>query len=162
MRRAAIVRRLVPLLLVALVLGACSSPDPAPEPGPAEPQLLIRTSAGDVRVEVEIADELEERQTGLMGRESLEADAGMAFVWSEEFRGSFWMKDTLIPLSIAFWDDRSRIVAILDMEPCEADPCPSYDPEVRFLGALEVNAGFFDEHGVRVGDRIELIEEARP
>ena len=110
---------------------------------------------------MEIADEFEERQTGLMGRESLDADAGMAFVWSEEFRGSFWMKDTLIPLSIAFWDDRSRIVAILDMEPCEADPCPSYDPEVPFLGALEVNAGFFDEHAVEVGDRIELIEEAQ-
>ena len=152
MRRVAI----VPLLLWPLVLGACSSPEPAPEPGPAEPQLLIRTSAGEVRVEVEIADELEERQTGLMGRESLDADAGMAFIWSEEFRGSFWMKDTLIPLSIAFFDRDGVILKILDMEPCEEDPCPSYPPGVTYRGALEVNQGAFDDWGVEIGDRIRV------
>jgi uncharacterized membrane protein (UPF0127 family) len=70
------------------------------------------------------------------------------------------MKDTLIPLSIAFWNEQDRIVAILDMEPCEADPCPSYDPEVEFEGALEVNQGFFEEHGVEVGDTVELIESS--
>ena len=159
MRRAGpILRRKTPVLTLAL-LAACSSAEPAaPEPQPSGPQMVISTQGGEVRVDVEVADEFDEQQTGLMGRESLDPGAGMAFVWTQEFSGSFWMKDTLIPLSIAFWDDRGRIVAILDMEPCEADPCPSYDPEVRFLGALEVNAGFFDEHGVEVGDRVELVE----
>jgi uncharacterized membrane protein (UPF0127 family) len=67
------------------------------------------------------------------------------------------MKDTLIPLSIAFWNESGAIVAILDMEPCPDDECPSYDPGVDFVGALEVNQGFFDEHGIDVGDRVRLV-----
>ena len=66
------------------------------------------------------------------------------------------MKDTLIPLSIAFWDEDGRIVGIQDMEPCTADPCPTYGSPEPYVGALEVNQGFFDEHGVVIGDRIEL------
>jgi uncharacterized membrane protein (UPF0127 family) len=80
----------------------------------------------------------------------------MAFLWDEPVETSFWMKDTLIPLSIAFWDQRRRIVAIRDMEPCRNEPCPRYGPDEPFLGALEVNQGFFDRHGVEIGDRIEI------
>ena len=65
-----------------------------------------------------------------MNRETLPADAGMAFVYPEDVRGAFWMKDTLIPLSIAFYSGDGRILKILDMEPCKADPCPLYDPGV--------------------------------
>ena len=78
-----------------------------------------------------------------MGRTTLPADAGMVFVFSEDHRGPFWMKDTLIPLSIAFYAGDGRILKILDMEPCDADPCPLYDPEVAYRGALEVNQGAF-------------------
>ena len=66
------------------------------------------------------------------------------------------MKDTLIPLSIAFWDGRGRIVRILDMTPCRADPCPTYDPRVAYRGALEVNRGAFKRWGVQRGDRVRL------
>ena len=65
-----------------------------------------------------------------MGRTTLPADAGMVFVFSEDSPRPFWMKDTLIPLSIAFYAGDGRILRILDMEPCDADPCPLYDPEV--------------------------------
>ena len=61
------------------------------------------------------------------------------------------MKDTLIPLSVAFWDRRGRIVRILDMTPCRHDPCPVYDPKVAFRGALEVNRGAFTRWRVRLG-----------
>ena len=115
----------------------------------------MRTGTGDVRVDVEVADDESERQLGLMDRESLPVDRGMAFIWQNPIRASFWMKDTLIPLSIAFWDEGMNIVAILDMDPCTGDPCPTYDPGVEFVGALEVNLGYFDDHGVRVGDEVE-------
>jgi hypothetical protein len=147
------------VLVALLLLTACSSggPEPAPDPG-GTTRLEIRTDGGVVDVEVEVADDDEERSTGLMNRERLAPDAGMVFLWEEPLHTTFWMKDTLIPLSIAFWNERGTIVAILDMEPCEADTCPSYDPGVEFEGALEVNQGFFEVRGVEVGDRIELVE----
>jgi uncharacterized membrane protein (UPF0127 family) len=67
--------------------------------------LAVATDDGIVELDVEIADTPEERAAGLMGREDLGALDGMAFVWPEPTSGGFWMKDTLIPLSIAFWDE---------------------------------------------------------
>jgi uncharacterized membrane protein (UPF0127 family) len=91
-----------------------------------------------------------------MGRTSLPADAGMVFVYPEDHAGPFWMKGTLIPLSIAFYAADGRILRILDMQPCEADPCPLYDPEVPYRGALEVNEGAFADWGITEGDRLRI------
>ena len=68
------------------------------------------------------------------------------------------MKDTLIPLSIAFADADGMIVSILDMEPCETDPCEIYDPGVTYRSALEVNQGAFSRWGVEEGDRLTRLE----
>ena len=144
--------RLVSLLLLAAV--ACGSADTSDPNAPAA--LSIRTHDGTVSLDVQVADTPDERQTGLMGRESLSPYDGMAFVWEEPVVSSFWMKDTLIPLSIAFWDDAGRIISILDMEPCTADPCPSYGPDEPFVGAVEVDRGALEERGVTLGDRVEL------
>jgi uncharacterized protein len=143
-----------------LLLSACSSEGPNQMPG-SSTRLEIQTDGGVVEVDVEVADDDVERSLGLMNRTRLDPDAGMAFLWEEPVHATFWMKDTLIPLSIAFWNERGRIVAILDMEPCESEPCPSYEPGVEFQGALEVNQGFFEEHDVAVGDRVALVETAR-
>jgi uncharacterized membrane protein (UPF0127 family) len=91
-----------------------------------------------------------------MHRESLAEDSGMVFVFFEEQQGGFWMKNTLIPLSIAFFDAKGEILEIMDMEPCEADPCPVYDPGVTYMGALEVNQGAFDSWGVEESDSVIL------
>ena len=107
-------------------------------------------------LEVEVADTPTERQTGLIGRESVDPYDGMAFVWDEPVQATFWMKDTLIPLSIAFWDDQGRIISILDMDPCTGDPCPSYGPHEPFVGAVEVGRGTFAMRGVAVGDTVAL------
>ena len=80
----------------------------------------------------------------------------MIFLFDEDYVGGFWMKDTLIPLSIAFAGADGTILAILDMEPCESDPCEIYDPGVAYRSALEVNQGAFDAWGVQVGDRLSL------
>ena len=145
-------RALVPLGLVLAV--ACGST----EGGAQTATLEITTSDGARSFEVEVADTASERRVGLMHRQQLGPIDGMAFLWDEPIDGTFWMKDTLIPLSVAFWDESGRILAILDMEPCEADPCPSYGPGEPFLGAVELAQGVFGRSGVEVGDRIELHE----
>ena len=142
--------------------GASAAPALTPS-GPARPPsfLSIRTQTGQAAtLHVDIADDDAERAQGLMGVEELPADQGMAFVWDQPHEGSFWMKDTLIPLSIAFWDPEGRVIAMLDMEPCTSEPCPTYSPGEPFIGAVEANLGWFAEHGVSVGDHVELEERA--
>jgi uncharacterized membrane protein (UPF0127 family) len=148
-----------PLLALVLASAAVACADgPAPGDDAAErPRVVIEAAGGTVSIDVEVADEGFERRAGLMGRTNLPAGAGMAFLFPEPTDASFWMKDTLVPLSIAFWDEGGAIVAILDMQPCPDHECPSYDPGVDFVGALEVNQGFFDEHGIDVGDRVRLV-----
>lgn len=137
-------------LLLSTACGTSSSgADPA--------TLVIRTSQGVQSFQVEVADTPEERRMGLMGRENLDPVDGMAFLWDEAVQGSFWMKDTLIPLSIAFWDEQGRILEILDMEPCVSDPCPTYGPATPFIGAVELGQGAFGRAHVEIGDHVELL-----
>ena len=147
--------RLVPgVLVLGLALaGGCARP-PVDAGGPS---AVIETRTGPVRVQVEIADTPEVRERGLMHRTTLAEDAGMVFLWPEDTRSAFHMKDTLIPLSIAFFDAEGRILATLDMEPCRADPCPTYDPGVAYRGAIEVGRGALSRWGVTVGDRIRIV-----
>jgi uncharacterized protein len=105
-----------------------------------------------VDVRVEIADTDKMREVGLMCRQSLDADAGMLFVFDDSTRDPFWMKNTLIPLSIAFMTDRWQVVAIMDMRVAK-DPAnpPAEDvwaPPKPYRYALEVNQGFFKSHGL--------------
>ena len=114
----------------------------------------INTARGErVEVQVEIADEENEQKRGLMERTALAEDAGMLFVFPGERPLSFWMKDTLIPLSIAYIDGDGGIVDIQDMQPLDESPHPSAAPAQY---ALEVNQGFFAERGVQVGDEADL------
>ena len=119
--------------------------------------MTITNSAGErVEVPVEIAATDTERERGLMGRTALAEDAGMLFVFDREQQLSFWMKDTLIPLSIAYINESGRIVDIQDMQPLDETPHPSTEPAKY---ALEVNQGFFNEHGIEVGNKVSLPGE---
>lgn len=142
-------------VFLALLLGACGGSAPPVENLPTG-VLHIETASGEVLVEVSIAETPESRQQGLMGVEEMAEDAGMVFLEKQPVQQAFWMKDTLIPLSIAFWDEEGRIQAILDMEPCREDPCEVYDPGVTWIGAVEVNEGFFADHDVQTGDTVTL------
>ena len=158
-----LVAALVAVITATSALLALAQEPVSQEPVPQEPvfqepapgaTLGIVNSAGErVEVPVEIADTEEERQMGLMGRTALAEDAGMLFVFDTEQQLFFWMKDTLIPLSIAFIDSEGRIVDIQDMQPLDETPHPSASP---YQYALEVNQGFFEARGIQVGDTVEL------
>ena len=117
---------------------------------------MIDAGERTVRVAAEVADSRDERTRGLMGRDELPEDEGMIFLYDEETSGGLWMKNTRIPLSIAFYGEDGEILRLLDMEPCRSDPCPVYDPEVSYRGALEVNRGAFERWGVEEGDVLRV------
>jgi len=108
---------------------------------------------GGVDILVEIADEPSERQEGLMYRESLDDGHGMLFIYPSERTLGFWMKNTIIPLDIAYADKEGRIVDIQQMEPRVTN---TYDSAAPAMYALEMNQGWFEAHSIRVGDRIEF------
>ena len=143
------------VLLLAPLLAGCGGGD-RDATRRATSVLTIGEGSTAVELGVEVADDPEERSRGLMGRTSLPEDRGMVFLFENPTTASFWMKDTRIPLSIAFWDEDETIVEILDMEPCEADPCPTYGPGVPYVGAVEVNEGWFARNRVEVGEPVEL------
>ena len=115
---------------------------------------VASAAGGDARVplhigphafRVEVAATAQQRQHGLMGRTHLPADGGMLFVFEHPGRHCFWMRDTPLPLSIAFIDAGGRIVGLADMQPrSETQHCPGTD--VRY--ALEVRQGEFQRRGI--------------
>lgn len=143
----------VRVLVLALLVACGSSPPAGTFDRPSSTVLFPRT---DAVLRVRIADADGERRRGLMEVEHLPDDQGMAFVFAEPSTSSFWMKNTLIPLTIAFVDDDGRVVGFRDMQPCETDSCPLYGTTEPFVFAIEANLGWFDEHGIEVGDPAEL------
>jgi len=98
-------------------------------------------TVGNEPLLVAVANEPVEWAEGLMGVGSLGDIDGMLFVLPQETMTGFWMKDTLIPLDIAFFGQGGDLVDFLTMEPCLSDPCPSYASSAPFMWALETPAG---------------------
>jgi uncharacterized membrane protein (UPF0127 family) len=115
------------------------------------PKIPLYMKEKEIRVEV--ARTPEERAVGLMWRKHLGKDEGMLFIFEEERYHSFWMKDTLIPLSIAFIDREGRIVKITDMKPLTLT---SHLPSQPVLYALEMNQGWFTKNGIKIGDLVRF------
>jgi uncharacterized membrane protein (UPF0127 family) len=149
-------QKLLRALLLATALGwaACGNGTPPAVPGAQLPVEWL--TVGDHRITVEIARQPADRTRGLMFRESLPPDHGMLFVFPQEAVQQFWMRNTTIPLSIAYADAHGRIVRIADLEPLEERPVTSLGP-ARY--ALEMNRGWFAAHGVVAGDAIKGIPE---
>ena len=123
-------------------------------------EILPAEGATAVLVEAEIAADVDSRAEGLMWRESVPAGCGMIFIYPRDERMSFWMKNTSVPLSIAFIDSRGVLREILDMQPFDLTPVKSSGYR-RF--ALEVPQGWFAENGIRAGSRLssKTLEELR-
>jgi len=143
--------RLTLFLLLASFAAACHQ-DQAPSTLKTV-QLHIQQQA----LNVEIADTPESMERGLMFRDSLPADNGMLFVFGQPRQANFWMRNTKIPLSIAYIDTNGRILELHDMFPYDETPVSSYGANVSY--ALEVNQGWFTKHGITPGMPVEGIKK---
>ncbi len=133
------------LLAWALALGVAS----AQAQDRAQPRLpTVQLSAGMHLIQAELARSPMEHTVGLMHRTRMGSNEGMLFVYAEPQLHCFWMRNTLLPLTIAFVDDGGRIVNLADMQPLNEDSHCSAKP-VRF--ALEMNQGWFAKRGIRPG-----------
>ncbi len=119
----------------------------------------VQLSAGMHSIHAEIADRMGTRMEGLMHRKSMPQNSGMVFVFEENAIHCMWMKNTLIPLSVAFVDEAGAIINIADMQPhseqshCAARPA-------RF--ALEMNRGWFAQRGIKPGAKLRGLEKLAP
>jgi len=146
------------VFLLAAFVAAGAAFAPSEEPRFGRGTVTITTGERKVVLRVEVARTEAQQLRGLMYRRSLARDAGMVFLFPRATSGAFWMKNTLIPLDIAFYNARGRILRIMQMKPCRVQVCPLYEPNVSYRAALEVNEGSFRRWGVRVGDRIVLTQ----
>ena len=134
---------LVCVLLTPCALLAQQTPQPA--------LATTKLTTGIHVITAEVAATPHARMVGLMMRERLAPNHGMVFVFEDKSQHCFWMRNTLIPLSIAFIDDDGTIVSILDMAPkSEASTCPPR--AIRY--AIEMDQGWFAKRGVSAGKKI--------
>jgi uncharacterized membrane protein (UPF0127 family) len=159
------IRWITVLALITLAIpgaGLAGPATPSPSASPFERGTLrvYRGARLVAELNVEVARTFEARAQGLMHRRSLPENAGMLFVFEDDGRWAFWMKNTYIPLSIGFIDRTWRLLEVLDMQPA-ADPAvgpwPAYEPGHVYRYALEVNQGYFARRGITLGDRFELV-----
>ena len=118
-----------------------------------EGKELYRLKVAGKVITVELARTPREHGLGLMHRRQLLEDYGMLFVFPEEEYLTFWMKNTYIPLSIAFMSTEGTITQIESMEPLSLN---SHDSKEKAKYALEMLEGWFERHNVKVGDKVEL------
>jgi uncharacterized membrane protein (UPF0127 family) len=121
-------------------------------------RALVELKVGGKAVMVEVVATNSDRQLGLMHRRELPKEQGMLFLYPRERWMSFWMKNTLIPLSIAFLKEDGTIAEIHDMEPLNETPVLS-GTVAKY--ALEMNKGWFAKQGIKPGDKVEIPEEVR-
>jgi uncharacterized membrane protein (UPF0127 family) len=128
-------------------------------PAIVQAQPVIQLSAGMHLIRAEVAADMATRSRGLMFRKSLAPNAGMVFVFDEASQHCMWMKNTLIPLSVAFVDDAGIIINIEDMAPQTEDTHCAKRP-ARY--ALEMDRGWFASRGIKPGTRLGGIDKLRP
>jgi len=120
---------------------------------PAQPELpKITLTIREIRIDAEVADDPDEKTIGLMGRKDLAEGSGMLFVFSRPQPMGFWMKDTLIPLSIAYINGEGIIREIHDMQPLDESSTGSVFQDLVY--ALEVPQGWFARNGILAGDKV--------
>lgn len=115
------------------------------------PLPTLRLQVAGHALKVEVASTFEQRAVGLMYREKLGANDGMLFIYEEPGYQSMWMKNTRVPLSVAFLDGSGAILNIADMEPGTLDSHMAAGPA---LYAIETNLGWFAKRRIKPGDRV--------
>ncbi|MDP2790678.1 MAG: DUF192 domain-containing protein [Rectinemataceae bacterium] len=157
-RKQKMIHVLIAIVLAAAMAFSCSAQstknDDPNKPNPTLKTVTLRS--GDVKVVAEVAATELERNRGLMFRKNLEDGKGMLFVFDADQRVAFWMKNTSLPLSLAYIGSDGRILQILDLQPFSEQARPS-ERSVRY--ALEVPQGWFSRVGLEVGDSFDGMTE---
>ncbi len=121
-----------------------------------EAHKIVDICFPSICIRAEVAETDDQRHKGLMFRERLPENEGMIFVFDDEAYHSFWMKNTLISLDMIWADKNLNIVHIAQAVPCKTEDCPRYTPEEKGNYVIEVNAGFTQQHGIKVGDKVNF------
>jgi uncharacterized membrane protein (UPF0127 family) len=121
--------------------------------------IVVSQGGASAAVRVEVAATLDERQRGLMFRQQLAEDAGMLFLFAREVQTGFWMRNTYVPLDIAYIGADRRVIEVKRGKPLDESPLT---PDGRYLYVLEVNAGWFERHGMGPGAVVTLPEGLPP
>ncbi len=140
-----------------LLLAAYLATGAACKPKAVSNLPVVDLRVGGRVIRAEVARTPLELATGLMYRTRMGKDEGMLFVFPDEAPRSFWMKNTFLPLSVAFLDRSGTILNVEEMSPLTEDPHFSKGPAAY---ALEMNAGWFARQGVTAGSRVEGLEKA--
>lgn len=119
----------------------------------------VRLQVGEHLLDTEVAETPAQKAQGLMWRETLGQDSAMLFILDDRQQQCFWMRNTLIPLTLAYIDRNGHIVEFFDMQPLSDETHCATQP-AQF--GLEVNQGWFADKGIILGDRIRLIEDQQP
>jgi uncharacterized protein len=145
---------LAALACACLPLAAVAQGAAKPAQAEGTPQRLptIQLGAGMHLIKAEVAQTPRQQEIGLMWRTQMGHNEGMLFVFQRAGQQCFWMKNTLIPLAVAFVADDGRIVNLDEMQPQTETPHCSAEP-VRFV--LEMNKGWFAKHGIKAGMKLE-------
>ena len=125
----------------------------------AQAPQAIQLSAGMHLIRAEVAADMTTRSRGLMFRKSLAPNAGMVFIFDEATQHCMWMKNTYVPLSVAFLDEQGTIINIEDMAPQTEDTHCAARP-ARY--ALEMDRGWFSTRGIKPGTKLGGIDKLRP
>ncbi len=149
--------RLPSFLLTALVSAFFINPSPAWSKDPAASVPTIALKAGNQTIRAEVAATDETRQKGLMFREKIAINSGMLFVFPDVAYHAMWMRNTPLPLAVAFMDESGKIISIHEMLPYTETTHQAAGP-ARF--ALEMNSEWFSRNQVKAGDTIKGIEKA--
>ncbi|MCB0990951.1 MAG: DUF192 domain-containing protein [Acidimicrobiales bacterium] len=120
----------------------------------------VRVAAQAELLDVLVASTSDQRRQGLMFVDDMQGWDGMWFVFDQPTDGGFWMKNTVMPLSIAWVSPDGVVVATADMEPCPAEPCPIYRADALYSAALEVPKGNLAGLGVEVGTQLDLVSRS--
>jgi len=145
--------RLTNLALVAVIVSLVA------HPAAADPLLTYPLKIKGHTVRAEVANTTDSRRLGLMFRDQLPENNGMVFVYEAEGLHAMWMKNTLIPLSVAFIDKRGRIINIEQMAPQTED---THAAKAQAAYSLEMNQGWFKKRGIKPGDHVTGLERLPP
>lgn len=156
-------RWLALVVLAGLLAAACGSSAAAPTLPPAQtlPETPLSLSQGGhaEHVSVQVASTEPQRETGLMWVQSMPADTGMLFVFGGDSTVGFWMQNTYIPLDIAYISAEGEVLGIVHGKPLDATVL---DPPGPYRYALEMNAGWFEGHGLGKGATVSFLKKLPP